>query len=65
MSVVTHAVRDTNRSSRIKRSVIRGLEYFALLLAWQCVDIINELVEKVRKLQKMQEKPCSPSFPVI
>ena len=33
MSVVTHAVRDTNRSSRIKRSVIRGLEYFALLLA--------------------------------
>ena len=33
MSVVTHAVRETNRSARMKRTVIRTLEYLALFLA--------------------------------
>ena len=33
MSIAVHAVRESNRSARIKRSVIRVLEYLALFLA--------------------------------
>ena len=33
MSVLSHAVRESNRSARMKRSAIRILEYLALLLA--------------------------------
>ena len=33
MSNVTTAVRDINRSAKMKRTLIKGLEYFVLLLA--------------------------------
>ena len=33
MSNVTTAVRDINRNAKMKRALIKGLEYFALLLA--------------------------------